>query len=210
MRRHYKMVHLKERTICNVCGEHVLSMWYHEKNCNPENVRVFKCHICDKSLSNKISLNAHIESIHENKRFICSVCCKEVKQLESHMKRVHSEDELQRKYPCTESGCASSAFKTKQDLERHIKAVHRGEKEECPICHDMLKNLPLHLYTTHKQGKQHVCNSCGKIFYKTFELNQHIQRVHLGGSFKQECSLCGAQVVKLSDHMKNVHSAMYS
>jgi len=201
MKRHLQMVHMGEKILCNICGKGVLNIHYHKQNCNKENVSKSKCELCDRAYSCKKSLETHMLSVHMDIKETCPQCGKDVRFLKSHIKFVHEGEQLQR-YPCGEPECDQS-FVTKQNLSKHVNKVHEGERDQCEICFEWLKNLPSHMYQVHKQGKQHVCDDCGKVFYKSYDLKVHIQRVHEG--LRHTCKECGKSIAKINEHMKFVH-----
>ena len=52
-------------------------------------------------------------------------------------------------------------------------------------------------------SKNHICNTCGKTYNKTAQLNQHIRSTHLNEK-PHECPTCGkcfARKEKLKDHI---------
>ena len=122
------------------------------------------------------------------------------------MKWIHMEGHLD-KYPCTSLGC-EEMFKSKQIAAKHLKRVHLGQKDQCPICSEWLKNLSSHLVQVHQMGKKHMCDECGKVFYKGHDLKVHIEKVHEGK--KHTCPECGKTVAKIKDHMKSIHGVLYT
>jgi len=202
MRRHIKSVHEEARTLCTLCGESVRELHYHLQTCNKDNHEQNTCKICNKQLSCKVSLQTHVNIVHGPQMpETCEVCGKQVKQLASHMKLNHSA-EVKKNMPCPDQGCGKM-FRTKQTATTHYNRMHLEIKEQCRICSEWLKNLPMHLNQVHKQGKKHVCSHCGKIFYKTSDLKVHIERVHEGKRYS--CPMCGKTVSKIKEHMRVVH-----
>lgn len=85
---------------------------------------------------------------HEN----CTRSFDTAKQLSQH-KRCHSK-----RYRCKDEACRKNdiGFGTRRDLERHERAVHEGERKECPHCRKRIKrfdNLRRHIATMHKNSK---------------------------------------------------------
>jgi len=201
MKTHMKVVHYGERALCNICGKAVRNMHYHRLNCNRDNVNRIVCELCEKPFSCKTALELHVNGVHANIKEVCPVCGKEVRFVNSHMRFAHSEEKLN-KFACNIPGC-DKTFITKQNVAKHIERVHDGKKDQCTICKEWLKNLPSHMYQVHKQGKEHVCDDCGKVFYRSYDLKLHIQRVHMGIRFT--CNECGKSVSKINEHLKVVH-----
>lgn len=86
-------------------------------------------------------------------------------------------------YECEECG---TAFKKNSNLVKHMKLVHRGEKN----------------FACHEPG-------CGRLFGQKSNLNSHIKAVHLGEKpFECNESGCGkrfSQKSGLKAHIKTVH-----
>ena len=63
-----------------------------------EGKKAFKCQICDKSFSQKGSMNKHMASVHEEiKAFKCDICrygCSKKVIMDKHMVSVHEEGDI--------------------------------------------------------------------------------------------------------------------
>ena len=64
-------------------------------------------------------------------------------------------------------------------------------------------NLDDHMRGKHKTGQQYPCSVCGKVFYSSYDLRLHRERVHEG--IRYICPECGQRVSKVKDHLKSVH-----
>jgi len=203
MLRHIKSVHNMERTLCPHCGAAVINLSYHLEKCNRDNLDHITCKICNKQYASKMSLLLHEKSIHgpDTGLEVCTVCGKSVKDMKSHMKVNHSETN-QRTMQCHVEGC-KSMFRTKQEVTNHYNRVHLDIKAQCSICLQWLKNLPEHISQVHNRDRKHVCNECGKQFFKNSDLKLHIERVHTGKRYN--CPECGRTVSKIREHMKVAH-----
>jgi len=206
MKNHVKYVHLKELSLCNLCGASVRDMSYHVQTCNKNNNCKNICDICAKKLSSKISLKNHIKTAHgENTTTTCNICGKEVYYMKSHLKHKHADpDDSIPKISCEYPDCQAS-FKAKSTAAKHFKVLHMGQKQLCPVCNVWLKNLRGHLEVTHQRGKKYQCHDCGKIFFRGNHLKVHTAKVHLGASKRISCPECGKCVVKIKEHIKSVH-----
>ena len=94
----------------------------------------FTCETCQKSFSQKCSLNRHIKTVHDKiKDFECQICIKRFStktDLTRHIKTVHDKV---RDFECH---ICNKTYSQKYNLENHIKIVHNKVKNfECNICH---------------------------------------------------------------------------
>ena len=65
-----------------------------EHNENDSSENDFKCHECQKQFANKQSLNIHISSVHERKKYECPQCKKQFTQqcnVTTHISNVHEK-----------------------------------------------------------------------------------------------------------------------
>ena len=114
----------------------------------------------------------------------------------------------QRKYFCENEECieANINFTSQEDLNNHIKRVHRCSKPGCPFSH--MDGLILFNHTlTHKLNNvDYACNVCNKIFDDQAHLNNHMTQVH-----DLSCIVCHASQFNsrqaLVDHSKTCNSA---
>jgi hypothetical protein len=114
----------------------------------------------------------------------------------------------QRKYFCENEECIESNinFTSQEDLNNHVKRVHRCSKPGCPFSH--MDGLILFNHTlTHKLNNvDYACNVCNKIFDDQAHLNNHMTQVH-----DLSCIVCHASQFNsrqaLVDHSKTCNSA---
>ena len=109
--------------------------------------KLFKCQICDKSYSNKHSLNQHMNIHDELKAFKCDVCMKifdRKSRLIQHF-RTHTGE---KPFECK---ACNRKFTLKSHLVEH-QATHSDVRNfKCSVCPD------------------------GKYFKTKYQLNQHIK-----------------------------------
>ena len=96
-------------------------------------MKTFKCDICEYNCSNRSNLKRHVASVHEeNKHFKCDFCnytCSQKSDLKKHVKSVH---EGKKHFKCD---FCNSAFSQKSNLNTHIASVHEGKKSfKCEFC----------------------------------------------------------------------------
>ena len=103
---HYKMVHLKNRTLCQLCG---------------------------KEYSN---INQHMRVIHKvlksgkTEKVKCSDCSQEFYDIDQHRRRAHSNLYVGRDCKCNICG---ENFSKYANMVRHQKRVHQKIKITCDV-----------------------------------------------------------------------------
>ena len=75
-------------------------------------------------------------------------------------------------------------YTTSGNLKRHIKTIHKGERNyKCDSCGKSLNTsgyLKIHINTVHEGQRNHKCDSCGKSFTASGNLKRHINIIHNG------------------------------
>ena len=111
-----------------------------------------------------------------------------------HQRRVHKFQDF--KCDC------KVEFKSKNDVLRHVKLVHREDYESCNMCSYVAqaKAMKRHKEEYHASI---VCNICGKVCP-----NPHALKVHVHDHKTFTCEFCGETLqgyTKLRKHRKEVH-----
>ena len=123
---HYKMVHLKSKTLCQLCG---------------------------KEYSN---INQHLRVIHKvlrsgvTQRRRCETCHQEFYDLEQHRRRAHGQV-TERVARCEECG---ETFSKYANMIRHKKRIHEHRRVRCPECGKEVSNIDKHrkIHQKNKEG----------------------------------------------------------
>jgi len=157
----------------------------------------FPCQVCSKVFYSNGSLKGHTESVHMGiKKYPCTKCdiqCQDQRSLNLHL-QTHMVIEDRDTVVCDECG---GNFMNIFALRHHVKRVHRGEKKaECPHCPGKMfyctSLMKRHLRQVHQiqvAGKNYICQKCNRHFQGQYQLDRHIQVVHLKiKPFK--CKLC--------------------
>jgi len=144
--------------------------------------RKYSCSKCDKILSSKQSLDAHVEKIHHfvYDSFKCDKCdkiysCKA--NLERHMNAEHESIV----YNCNVKDCGKS-FRYHTGLKMHIKVQHENKKVKCQEgnCNKSFKYgsaLLVHQKAQH-QNKFYTCEICRWVTSYAYNLKKHYKSVH--------------------------------
>ncbi|PAA63404.1 hypothetical protein BOX15_Mlig015862g1, partial [Macrostomum lignano] len=140
--------------------------------------RVFQCDTCQKKLTRKCHLKAHISAVHmKAKPYKCKVCGKRFgfsSALTTHY-RVHTGE---KPFECKVCG---KRFGFSSNLSSHSR-LHTGEKPfECKVCgkrFSVSSSLTKHS-RLHTGEKPFECKVCGKRFTQISNLTMH-SRVHTG------------------------------
>ena len=113
-----------------------------------------------------------------------------------------------RKYFCENEDCmeTNTNFISQEDLNNHVKRVHRCSKPGCLFSHMDGTILFNHTLTHKINNVDYVCNVCNKIFDDQAHLNNHMTQVH-----NLSCIVCHASQFNsrqaLVDHSKTCNSA---
>ena len=191
------------------------------------NLPIYKCLVqnCEFEAGGK-DLKHHLETEHPKQRLVCNHCGKdfhEFSKLLTHIRGVHMNRRVQRRFPC--NICGKNNFPREAHLKRHIEAVHNDKLEmiDCDRCQKKFKPKS---FKVHKCFRDEVCNICGK---SVNNLKGHMESVHnftlvqcpiCGVSLKESslrchmkshnekitCPTCGITVKHLANHIKIVHT----
>lgn len=109
-------------------------------------VKHYNCEVCFKQLSSKVSLDAHIKRVH-NDKMICELCKAELankEELKFHLENEHEPSIC---------GVCNKTFRLPRYLRMHEK-LHFDEtvvRVQCSICLKLLsiKNIKRHVYRNH-------------------------------------------------------------
>merc|ERR1719357_53605 len=114
---HYKMVHLKSRTVCELCGKEYSNINQHMR-------------VVHKTLKSGMTVK------HK-----CGQCGQEYYDIQQHMRRAHRH--LVQPRDCTCHICGEK-FTKYANMKRHQQRVHQGIKITCDICQKQVSNIDKH------------------------------------------------------------------
>merc|ERR1719186_155949 len=132
----------------------------------------------------------------------CTICAKEVKHLNQHIKDVHTET-LE-----TDPDGLVTVKKRRNRKRNKILVVAKV----CPICAKEVKYLKGHIEDVHTETPHEniVCDDCGKVFSKRKKLKGHFQAVHTIEDAK--CQACGKTYKNknlMLKHQKVYHKELF-
>ncbi|CAK1587875.1 unnamed protein product [Parnassius mnemosyne] len=147
------------------------------------------CFICDKVFSYK-HWHSHMKEVHANSPIKCSKCgelFKCYRYLQRHKMFVHDgvkkawrmNTKVNEKLPCDE---CEKLLPNRIALTTHKKNCHSTRQFQCYICKSLLKcksYLMTHMRRVHYfDGKEHMCDICGKKFKSPRYVKIHIKNSH--------------------------------
>ena len=141
----------------------------------------YACHICDKKLSEQITLRKHIVSNHEKKKIFPCDSCQSVFDTSEQLK-THQDTHL----VCP---ICDKIFSRKGNVNQHLKTTHSTERDfECTECDQKFTrawSLKQHVIT-HSIIKPFQCQVCDKSFKSKGDLKEHQKRENA-----RQCNICG-------------------
>ena len=142
---------------------------------------------------------------HSNCKFkaYSTFCLK--KHLKSHVTENRGKNLILK---CPRNNCGKK-FAKDLTLKQHLN-VHDNILIKCSFCPwagAIFGNYKLHM-DTHFQIKSHACSKCRAAFYRTGQLQEHVEVAHEKDLEKYPCEYCTFQTTasrNLYNHMKSKH-----
>ena len=155
---------------------------------------LYYCTMCSARFSEKLSLNHHIETIHDIKKYNCSICNESFSKKGMVRKHLESDHKGEKPFQCT---ICDSGFLFNLELKNHYSLVHEGKKLKCSVCTKSFavpQQLKRHFESVHEGIKRFMCCTCGKGFYDNKDLQKHVLCVHEGTKSLKcpDCDKCFA------------------
>lgn len=191
--------------------------------------KILHCAFCNKSYQSKRALRRHIQTIHEERYYLCEACGKRFSEESTHKSckysdnsrckicnklmanptslRVHMRTQHQaRRFLCETCG---KLFPELRRMRHHMR-IHTGEKpyscEECGKKFRFRTAVTSHM-TVHTKQRRFVCELCDKNYAQRMGLMMHVLAVH-SEERPFACNICPWRFIskgRLKDHLK-VHA----
>lgn len=139
------------------------------------------CNLCDKGFKDVKTVKDHKFAVHTadfsafNFRKLCDICGLAKRKFDNHYV-IHFDV---RAFKCRLCSCD---YKTKAQLEDHIRTVHMGEKRhKCAYCDKRFSyaaDKARHEIGVHTKKFKHICQFCGKCYLKKNFLTAHQKAQH--------------------------------
>ena len=175
-----------------------------------DTIKPFKCHICGTGFKEKINMDKHVTSVHEEVRlYQCNKCEKYFSRkyhLENHDQRIHEKIK-----PTLDKSQCSDCNKSFKNLNKHFKAMHEIRDHKCSHCDKICSKgiyLENHIKSVHEQMKPIGCKICFSKFSTQDMLQSHEKRVHCSKPIDAKCDQCKKTFVSyknLQIHISNIH-----
>ena len=139
----------------------------------------YSCHFCSKIVSNKYTLEYHVNKFHQQtKVYKCSYCPEAFFDSLS----VKKHEEKHRGLNVFECQDCFKLFSSKALLNRHVKTVHLKEHEfactKCDFKTFHSDSLNTHLQQVHERKRPNKCEHCDEAYFYKRDLERHYLKAH--------------------------------
>ena len=200
----------EERSLaCDTCGyiaTRYSSLKNHKKVTHLGLRNYLPCEICGKTLGGRGALLTHISMIHDKFVYKCEVenCNYSVKTkiaLDQHTQSVHEGKE----YFC--DSCPKK-FNKRTQFKKHYFLIHTDAPMlSCEKCDFKTKSKErLKKHTAAHEGKKISCSKCDFKTVWSYNLNDHMRKVHKQPVIKCEsCPFSSVSEAAVKTHVKHTH-----
>ena len=158
----------QEALVCPKCDRVFKQRKAFELHVKRNHEELIPCQFCSWKFENHEAISQHIKKYHQDKCVSCSICYKNVVNLESHMTKAHKEHGKTKE--SIECKWCSRVFKNHQSRMKHEnqfchKVIKPHSCQSCPNSFQTLAGLLLHQKKFCKQNLQNS-NNDSKITFK--------------------------------------------
>uniref|UniRef100_A0A182MT03 Transcription factor grauzone n=1 Tax=Anopheles culicifacies TaxID=139723 RepID=A0A182MT03_9DIPT len=209
LQRHYRKFH-QCRGYLRCCGKQYFRRFRAMEHIASHRGMI-RCELCDKSFTSKSYLLQHMAEQHTEAPQGTSYACEHCERT-FHTKR--QRDVHRAVHKTTVCKVCGKSVNTGY-IKKHIAQVHDTPlKLMCDLCGQTFSgSLALDRHLKLHQGIEVIetmqCTYCGKRLRGKYNMQKHIQRMHLEPGNVYRCDVCGHESpnsIALEDHKKRVHS----
>ena len=185
---------------CGDCGIRIVGWMYLKHARSHNDLKPFKCCVCDQRCRRYRTLSLHFHRAHLEKKMKCEICNKKystAELLSEHVRKFHTD---RKSITCDK---CSEQFKTPYSLTTHQVLVHGDNWHECEICDKkFLTKLSLGNHKKrHSNFRPFICEICCKGFVNSPSLNRHMVKHSDSRTFPcSDCSSCFKSLDTLKQH----------
>merc|ERR1719483_726855 len=203
--RHISSVHEGKTFKCYFCETGCFAekeeLEKHKASVHEGKKHAFNCTICNADFPWKITLNKHMEEVHD-----IFICRKTVKKVRKTIKEIR--EKLTERVKCDQ---CDKDYSCNTALKNHVEIVHLQIKKQCDQCPTFFRTisgLQYHMESQH-QNKTYPCSQCDRFFKSTTCLNDHVLRHH-EKRLDFKCEYCGKDFTSLAEvnrHIRVTHNS---
>lgn len=191
----------KSASACDRCME-IFSSHRELVSHAPTHFPNFLCSICGKAFLFLYNLKNHL-TIHATDKVTCEICNVKLipRYMLKHMKKHNGQTDNMTCPHCPER-FAAYGVKLQHLLEVHGIQRKRYQCKMCPKNYSLPHHRAAHVRKHHLQERNHVCTECGKAFFTSTWLKEHILRHR--GDRRFQCEICMKTFYKKYDLTKHI------
>ncbi|TRY68552.1 hypothetical protein TCAL_11018 [Tigriopus californicus] len=214
---------------CTECGKTLKSRRNFDNHMALHHPMKLKCHKCPEKFLSPNRLRYHMQSVHLNLAFACSICTKAFRrkiEATSHFKKYHPGEAFQSNVSIirTKTTALTKRSTTSQATKPGVKTLGNKCSDTEETKHTVAKRFPCstcqkpfntrwalnrHMLTHNKSlsRKMYLCQTCGQSFDR-YDPYYHHKLRHAPTQDLPTCSTCEkpfANAASLRNHMKGVH-----
>ncbi|XP_065226797.1 zinc finger protein 43-like [Planococcus citri] len=184
----------------HIADKHTVASWTSKRNAEENDQKHFFCATCDKTFSQELTYQEHL-NVHSGKRpFSCKLCTASFRarqDLNQHLRTIHSE----KQFKCP---TCNYVAKHKGKLTEHIKCVHDKPFacDKCAYRTGEKGKIQQHIASKHTKALSFVCEVCGNGFKTRYSLQMHMKNIHFPEP--KVCQTCGTICPSLSKYNAHV------